>query len=131
MATTIPSCNIRAGIGYLLMRMANFAIKNIPNADTKVYEVTVKSGDSLDLLARIHNSTVETLKKLNPSAKVLHPGQVLKYQKASMQKVIIGWKVITTSNIAIYYNVGDSSYAKKLDYALSLIRSEKVVVCKF
>lgn len=129
-ATTIPSYNIRAGIGYLLMRMANFAIKNVPDADTKVYEVTIKSGDSLDLLARAHGSTVETLKELNPNAKILRPGQVLKYQKASMQKVIVGWKALTTNNIAFYYNVGDSSYAKKLDYALSLIRSGKAAVCK-
>lgn len=29
-ATSMPIYNIRAGIGYLLMRMANFEIKNVP-----------------------------------------------------------------------------------------------------
>lgn len=69
------------------------------------------------------------MQKLNPAAHVLRPGQVLKYQKASLKKVITGWKLITTSNIAICYNVGDSMYAKKLDYALTLIREGKAVIC--
>lgn len=51
--TTIPYYNIRAGIGYLLMRMANFKIKSVPDADTRTYEVTVKAGDSLDKIARV------------------------------------------------------------------------------
>jgi hypothetical protein len=40
-----------------------------------------------------------------------------------------GWKPITTNNIAKYYNVGDSMYAKKLDYALAVIRKGKAAVC--
>ena len=128
-ATSIPTYNIRAGIGYLLMKTANFSIKSVPDADTKTYEVTVKAGDSLDKIAKAQSSTIEMLKKLNPTAHVLHPGQVLKYQKAAMKKVIVGWKPLTTSHIAIRYNVGDPLYAKKLDYALPLVRKGKAAVC--
>ena len=129
-ATTIPRYNIRAGIGYLLMKMANFAIKSVPDADTKTYDITVKAGDSLDKIARVQGSTVDIMKKLNPTAHVLHPGQVLKYQKATMKKVIVGWKPNTTSSIATYYNGGgDSLYGKKLDYTLSLVRKGKAAVC--
>ena len=128
-ARTIPSHNIRAGIGYLLMRMANFSIKSVPDADTKTYEVTVKVGDSLDKIAKAQGSTIDAMKKLNPTAHVLRPGQALQYQKATMRKVIVGWKLMTTSSIAVYYNGGDSMYAKKLDYALALIGKGKAAIC--
>jgi hypothetical protein len=113
------------------MKMANFAIKSVPDSDLKIYELTVKAGDSLDKIAKAQGSTLEVMKKLNPAAIVLKPGQVLKYQKTSMQKVVVGWKHVTTSNIATYYNGGgDSMYAKKLDYALSVIHKGKAAVCK-
>ena len=128
--TTIPSHNIRAGIGYLLMKMATFAIKSVPDVDTKTYEITVKAGDSLDKIAKVQGSTIEVMKRLNPTARVLRPGQTLKYQKASIKKVIVSWKHITTSSIAFYYNGGgDPLYAKKLDYALTVIRKGKTAVC--
>lgn len=129
-ARAIPSHNIRAGIGYLLMRMANFAIKSIPDKDNKTYEVTVKPGDSFDRIAKTHGSTVEVMKKLNPTVHVLRPGQTLKYQKAAMKKVITGWKIITTPNIAFYYNGGgDPLYAKKVDYTLAKVRNRKGALC--
>lgn len=127
---TIPSHNIRAGIGYLLMRMANFEHRSVLGPDPKVHEVTVKAGDSLDKIAGTQGSTIDTLRKLNPTATVLRPGQVLKYQKASVQRVIAGWRQISTVLIAQRYNGGgDPSYAKKLDYALSLMRKGKATVC--
>lgn len=127
---SIPAHNIRAGIGYLLMRMANFEHRSVPMADSKVYEITVKPGDSLDKIAKAHGSTLDTLIKLNPTATILRPGQVLKYQKASVQRVITNWRHLSTALIAQRYNGGgDPNYAKKLDYALSLVRKGKAAVC--
>lgn len=128
-ATTDPVHNIRAGTGYLLMRIANYAMRSVPGPDLAIYEVRVKAGDSMAKLAKAHGSTEEIMRKLNPTAVVLMPGQYLKYQRASLKKVIIGWKLITTSSIATYYNVGDSMYSRKLDYALALIRQGKAAVC--
>lgn len=126
----IPAHNIRAGIGYLLMRMANFDHRSVPVADTKIYEVPVKPGDSLDKIAKAQGSTTELLRKLNPVSNVLRPGQLLKCQKASIQRIITGWRHISTALIAQRYNGGgDPSYAKKLDYALSLVRNGKVAIC--
>jgi len=125
-ARTVPAHNIRAGIGYLLMRMARFRHESVLAADTEPYEVTVKTGDSLDKIAQAQGSTLEVLKSLNPTAGVLHPGQVLKCQKASIQRVITGWRPITTASIAERYNGNrDPNYARKLDYALSLVRKGK------
>ncbi len=127
---SIPAHNIRAGIGYLLMRMANFEHRSLLGADSKVYEVAVKPGDSLDKIAKVQGSTVDTLRKLNPTAAVLRPGQLLKYQKASMQRVVTSWRHISTATIAQRYNGGgDPSYSKKLDHALSLVRKGKAAVC--
>jgi hypothetical protein len=115
--------NIRAGTAYLLMRMARFDVGTILyEKDHKVYEIVVKAGDSLDKIARTNGSTVDTLKTLNPGAFVLKPGQTLKYQKAAIRKIIVGWNMVTTSYVAIRYNVGDPAYAKKLDYCLVVMR---------
>lgn len=128
---SIPGHNIRAGIGYLLMRTANFEHRSILGADAKIYEITVKPGDSLDKIAKAQGSAVDTLKKLNPTAGTLRPGQVLKYQKASVQRVITNWRHLSTALIAQRYNGGgDPNYAKKLDYALSLVRKGEAVRCE-
>ena len=124
-----PAHNIRAGIGYLLMRMANFDFQTVLDADTKVYEVTVKAGDSLDRIAKTHGSTLEIMRKLNTNAG-LRVGQLVRYQKATVQRVITGWRSITTQSIAQRYNGGgDPNYAKKLDYVLGLIRTGKAAKC--
>ena len=127
---TIPAHNIRAGIGYLLMRMASFEYRSTLAADTKIYQVTVKPGDSLDKIAKVQGSTVEVLQKLNPTAGALRPGQVLVYQRASVQRAITSWRRISTALIAQRYNGGgDPLYAKKLDHALSLVREGKAALC--
>ncbi|SAK70443.1 LysM domain protein [Caballeronia pedi] len=119
-----PAHNIRAGIGYLLMRMANFKHQSVLNTDSAVYDVTVKVGDSLEKIAKTQGSTVEVMKRLNPTVSVLRPGQVLKYQKASIQRVITGWQHISPTSIANFYNGGgDPNYANKLQFVLDLIYS--------
>jgi hypothetical protein len=112
------------------MKMANFSYRSVSGSDTKVYQVTVKQGDSFDKIAKAQGSTVEIMKKLNPGVKVLRPGQDLNYQKASVRRVITSWQNISTTLIAQSYNGGgDVLYAKKLDYALSLIRKGTTALC--
>ncbi|WP_341809923.1 LysM domain-containing protein [Paraburkholderia tuberum] len=127
---TIPAYNIRAGIGYLLMRMAHFKYRSVLGADPEVYEIAVRPGDSLDKMARAQGTTIDTLKKLNPTATVLRPGQVLKYRKGSVQNAVTGWRPMSAPVIAERYNGGgDPNYARKLDYALSMVRKGKVALC--
>ncbi len=118
-----PGPNILAGTAYLLMRAASYAYKSIPDAqDGKVYDVPVKSGDSLEKIAKANASTVEMLKSLNPTALVIiKPGQVLKLKKASVQQVITGWTAITADFAARRYNTRDPMYKQKVEYCLSLM----------
>lgn len=128
---TTPLYNIRAGVGYLLLKLARFEVKDVLNKDNTIHQLTVKAGDSFDKLAHAHGSTVAVMQALNPGVRVLHPGQVLKYQKASRQTVIAGWRAATTANVAMYYNGGgDAAYAKKLDFALSVIQQGNVPPCR-
>lgn len=128
---TIPQHNIRAGIGYLLMKMGNYEYRSLPSADGKYYEVVVSPGDSFDKIARKNGSTVETIQRLNPSILLLRPGQVLKYQKSSVRRIIKGWRILSTQMAAQRYNGGgDPNYARKLDYILPLLRKGKVAVCE-
>ncbi|WP_035880251.1 LysM domain-containing protein [Cupriavidus sp. BIS7] len=127
---TIPAHNIRAGIGYLLMKMANYEYRSIIG-NPKVHTISVNPGDSLDKIARTQGSTVETLKKLNPTAVILRPGQILKFQKASIQRVITSWRHVSTAMVAQRYNGGgDPNYTSKLDYVLSAIREDKGLACE-
>ncbi len=53
-AKSIPAHNIRAGIGYLLMRMAISEHRTVPHAGQHAQQVAVKPGDSLDRIARTY-----------------------------------------------------------------------------
>jgi hypothetical protein len=127
---TIPSYNIRAGIGYLMSRMATYRQENQIDGESKVFEVTAKAGDSLDRIARAQGSTVETLQMLNPGATVLRMGQIVKCRKAAIRRVISDWRSFNTTTIALNYNGrGDRDYARRLDYALNAVRKEAGLAC--
>ncbi|XYJ12059.1 LysM peptidoglycan-binding domain-containing protein [Telluria sp. B2] len=130
--TTIPSHNIRAGVAYLLMRMAYFEHRTVLAADAPtIEEVKVSPGDSLAKIARTRGSPPEILKRLNDGVSTLRVGQTLKLQKGRVEKVIAGWRPISTTMIAQRYNGGgDPNYARKLDHALALIRKGGNVQCE-
>lgn len=116
-----PEVNIRAAIAYLYTRLAKFEIQSIPDPkDARIYEYEVKSGDNLSAIANKHGTTLNDLQSRNPAAKVMiKPGQKLKYRKAKMGMVIVGWRNITTAEVASRYNGGgDPDYSSKLDYIL-------------
>ncbi|HQU42528.1 MAG TPA: LysM domain-containing protein [Pirellulales bacterium] len=75
---------------------------------------------TLSRIAGKVGSTVESLRKLNPSAHLLRPGQKLTYRKAAIRRVITGWNMLNSANLAAKYNVGDPNYNEKLDYVMSL-----------
>lgn len=127
---TSPADNIRAGIGYLLMRMAKFELQTVQTADRTIFEVTVKQGEHLSQIAARNETTTDILKRMNQQALFLRPGQVLKYQKGAVKRVIAGWRFMNTNMVAQRYNGGgDINYASKLNYALDIVKRGKVVVC--
>jgi hypothetical protein len=130
-ARSNPVHNIMAGIGYLLMRMATFEHRSVPVADTIVRDIIVRPGDSFHKIANAHGSTIEVLKRLNPGITILRPGQILKCRKASIRRVITGWRAIYAESVALRYNSmrQDKNYAKKLHFALSLINQRAGLSC--
>lgn len=123
-----PQMNIRAGTAYLLMRLARFNTVSVMQASDGLQTIEIKRGDTLSKIARVNGTTVEALKYLNREAILLSPGMTLKFKKAAMRKVITGWDQITTSRIAQRYNVGDPGYAGKLNYCLSVMKSQSEVI---
>lgn len=118
-----PTLNVRAGIAYLLTRMAKFETRSVLDArDTSIHLVKVQRGDSLDAIARRVGTTREVLEGfLKQSTKPLQVGQELQYRKASMMTVIASWRSWNTKTLAARYNGGgDATYAEKLDYVLAL-----------
>ena len=115
-----PKVNVQAGIAYLYTRMANSEIKSVVDAhDHKLYEYIVVGGDNLSKIAKKVDTTVDELISMNPGAKaMIKPKQKLKYHKAKMQRVIVGWRSFTTQEIAKRYNIGDPDYSAKLDYLI-------------
>ncbi len=130
-ARGIPAYNIRAAIGYLLMRAAKFDHQSVLNNDERVHEVTVKRGDSIARIAKENSTTVEIIRTLNPQIVVLKPNQRLRYRKGSVQRVIIGWRMIDVNQVARLYNGGgDLRYAQKLDYTYNLIKQNRGATCE-
>lgn len=116
-----PVLNIRAGIAYALSRLAESKETSIYDpADPTVGEYTVVPGDNLYDIAKKVKSTLAAMTEQNPTVKMLQPGQKLKYRKASIKRIITGWRAITPSNLYTYYNTGDALYAQKLNYVLAL-----------
>lgn len=128
-----PEYNIRAGAGYLLMRMAHFSHQSMVAADGKIFDVTIKSGDSLAKIARQQGSTLDIMLRLNPEMNpaLLPPGKTVKCQKASIRRTITGWRAFNAETIAQRYNGGsDPLYANKLKYALEIIEKGKEILCQ-
>lgn len=57
-------------------------------------------------------------------------GQVVKYCKVVMCKMIIGWWFVMMQNIVVLYNYGDVVYIWKFDYVFMFILKIGIVVCK-
>ncbi|WP_229476941.1 lytic transglycosylase domain-containing protein [Massilia rubra] len=120
---TNPSHNIRGGIGYMLMRMAKFAYVSVREPGSRVEEVKVGSGDNFDKIASANSSTIEVIRELNPRLNVLHKGDVVKFQMASMQKVIAGWRQINAAAVMDRYNGRrDPRYAEKVNVCLTYLK---------
>jgi len=109
-------------MAYLVNRLSESEIQSVLDTkDTQQYEHPVVHGDTLSGIAEKFGTTVSVLEQLNPGVGVLHPGKMkLKYQKASMRRVITGWRELNAQNVMDYYNVRDRTYAEKITYALSL-----------
>lgn len=116
-----PIDNIKAGVGFLLMKLANKDIKLLINEDKNIYTVTVDKEKTLNELSNGVSSTVEIMKKMNPNFLVLKKGQVWKYKKSEKRKIITGWKIISIENIYKFYNNKDINYQRKLQYALKIM----------
>lgn len=126
-----PLHNIRGGIGYLLMRMADYAHKSIREPNTPIKETKVEPRETLELIAKRVSSTVAVMRELNPRANILHVGDVLKYQKAEVKKVITGWRPIDLASIAKKYNGnGDARYLSKLQFAIGKVREHQGAKCE-
>ena len=119
-----PTINLRAGIAYLFTRMAQWQEQSVNDPkDPTVRAHTVVPGDTLDGIAKREGTTVAVLTSMNSlNGPTIHSKQVLKFRKASIQRVISGWRDFTTGNIASRYNVGDLDYSAKLDYVLDLFK---------
>lgn len=117
-----PKINVRAGLAYLYTRMATFDHTSVRDAtDTKVHTYKVVGGDNLSKIARKVHSTVAELEAMNPKAKrMIRPGDILDYHKASIKMVITGWRAFDTKTVAARYNGGgDTNYEAKLNYLLT------------
>jgi hypothetical protein len=121
-----PQMNISAGVAYLLMRLAKVDFATVRDErDRNTYDILVKSGDTLEDIARSNGTTVDTLRKCNCVTLLLRPGKSLRYRKASVQKIITWWTAATAMSIARLYNIGDPAYAKKLTYCLMVMKKHR------
>jgi LysM repeat protein len=120
-----PAINIRAAIGYLLMRAASYKTVSVADPlDKRITEITVKAGDNPSKIAAANHTTLEMLNTLNPQILTtpLRIGQKVKIQKATMQKPLPAGPPSIPNLLRIITMQAVTAFtAKKLDYCLSLI----------
>jgi len=119
-----PAINVRAGIAYLYTRMATFDHQSVRDPkDKNRYQHKVVGGDNLSKIAKKVGTTVDELVSMNPEAsKMIHPGDILFYHKASIEMIIKGWRNFDVKTVAKRYNGGgDPFYEDKLNYILKQI----------
>lgn len=121
---SMPDLNIRAAFAYIMTMAAKFRPEQIVD-NPKIFHHTVLKNQSYASIARSDHTTIHDLAAENPTAgAVIHPGQVLAFQRAHMATVIVGWRQITPDFLAKYYNGGgDPLYAAKLFYVLGKLGS--------
>jgi LysM repeat protein len=83
---------------------------------------TAKSGDSFSKIATRVGSTVDIITALNPTKKMVKPGDQIAYKKGAVQKYVTSWRAFDAALVATRYNGGgDTNYEKKLTFVLSLL----------
>lgn len=118
--------NIRAGVGYLLMKAANRDIRRIEDPKGEILETSVTPTlNSAWKIAQAFGTTVDSLKEVNAKKKIyinnLQINQKIYYRKSSMRKVITGWKKIDKNTVYNLYNKNKkSNYSEKIDYAIEI-----------
>lgn len=122
--------NIKAGIAYLYtIAVRNKIVRRevIDGSQIETYTIQKTDRDGLAGIAKRLGTTVENIVKnssLQNPAK-LDVGQVLKYQKAHVERFINGWNDWQETVKA--YNGGDAAYMEKFNRAYQIIinRTEK------
>jgi LysM repeat protein len=115
--------NIRAGVAYDVHCNAKYKfVEVIDDPAVKVH--TLGSGEALAKVAADEGTTVANLMSQNglteDSAKKLHPGDKLKFQKAHNEWQIIGWKGWDDA-LKAYNGGGDPQYMTKIADKLTKI----------
>lgn len=120
----VPYLNIKVGIAYLLNRLCDSEIVTIPDALAPLETYVVKSGDSLDKIAKKFDSSIAHIQYLNGlgSSSNLSLGQSLRVQRVNTVRQITNWKPITIENIALYNGGGDAFYKSKLMYVQAIMQ---------
>lgn len=122
---TNPTYNIRAGIAYLLRRLAKYGENPIDESDKTIYSYKMKR-EIVSKVASRESTSLDVLKSMNPETRNWNhvpEGTILRYRRVKKGLQIIGWRPMSTSSIASNYNGGgDENYAEKLDYCLQIIK---------
>ncbi len=123
-AVTSPTANIQAGTGYLLMRIGTFAMTNFNKPGGVRKMVMVKAGDTIERLAKLHQSTTLSILGSNPTvtANSLRIGQGIIIAQAELRWTPTSWRAFTADTIAQNYNGGgDKNYSVKLAHCMKLL----------
>ncbi|MDD0813874.1 LysM domain-containing protein [Curvibacter sp. HBC28] len=120
--TTDPVFNLRAGLAYLLNRLALSELRTEAAPEAPVVNDVVRPGDTWPRMASRHRSSVDHLHALNPTLNTaLQPGQAFRAQCVRTVRVITGWRDFTPETLALYNGRGDPMYAQKIRYVVELL----------
>ncbi len=116
----IPAFNIRAGVGYLLLRASTLLQKYVPADNGQIFTDTVRKPDSLYNMAHRDRTTVEELRSANPPGltRSLNPKTTLSFRHMELQSSLIFRPITSLQAASTYNNANVDEYTKKLNYCL-------------
>lgn len=118
-----PKENIIAGTAYLLLRACTFATINLIEEGKPLEVPVTKELNNYERIAKATESTVETIRLLNPrtNPSALRIGQKLLYLKSFKKRVIYSIERLDFNCVSSVYNVnGDASYKDKLEFFFNI-----------
>ncbi|HEY1744769.1 MAG TPA: hypothetical protein VGG18_16490 [Granulicella sp.] len=123
----IPEFNVRAGIGYLLLKAAITSKLSVLPPEVPFSHYTAVARDNFSVIGGKVHTTVDELLRDNPNPgkpsqpRPIFPGNDVLYKPAAEH--ITGWKTIDAAFAASSYNIKNVAlYTTRIAYCLSILQ---------
>ncbi len=117
---TLPVFNIRAGVGYLLLRASTLIKTPVIDDNGQFFADTVRKHDTLFNMSRRDSTTIQELQTSNPSSltRRLQPETTLRFRHISIEDTFSFTRIDAYQAASTYNNNAVEEYTNTLNYCI-------------